>query len=156
PLWSRDGKFIVYTQAHANGADSNLFMVEVASGKSTNLTQHNGEHLYSAEAISPDGKQVLITSNAGNGYDNVGLLDIASKKIEWLREDKWEMNAGGFSPDGKVITWTANIDGETSIFFYDTAAKQAVPVPLPKGVNFLGGSDRPFTTDGARLLYYHN
>ena len=82
PLWSRDGKFVVYTQAHANGADSNVFMVDVAGGKSTNLTPHGGEHLYSAEAVSPDGKLVLITSNAGNGYDNVGQLDIASKKID--------------------------------------------------------------------------
>jgi dipeptidyl aminopeptidase/acylaminoacyl peptidase len=156
PLWSRDGKFVVYTQAHANGADSNLFMVDVTSGKSINLTQHSGEHLYSAEAISPDGKQVLITSNAGNGYDNVGLLDIASKKIDWLTQDKWEISAGGFSPDGKVMTWTANIDGERAVFFYDTATKQAAPLPLPKGVNSLGGSETAFTRDGARLLYYHN
>ena len=156
PVWSRDGKFIVYTQAHANGANSNIFLVDVASGKSTNLTPHTGDHLYSAEAISPDGKQILITSNAGNGYDNVGLLDIDSKKIDWLTQDKWEINAGGFSPDGKLITWTANIDGQTSVFFYDTATKQASPLPLPKGVNSLAGSETAFTKDGARLLYYHN
>jgi dipeptidyl aminopeptidase/acylaminoacyl peptidase len=156
PLWSRDGKFVVYTQAHANGADSNVFIVDVTSGKSINLTQHSGEHLYSAEAISPDGKQVLITSNAGNGYDNVGLLDIASKKIDWLTQDKWEISAGGFSPDGKVMTWTANIDGERAVFFYDTTTKQAAPLPLPRGVNSLGGSDMAFTKDGARLVYYHN
>jgi len=156
PVWSRDGKFIVYTQAHANGANSNLFMVDVASGKSTNLTPHSGEHLYSAEAISPDGRQVLITSNAGNGYDNVGLLEIASKKIDWLTQDKWEINAGEFSPDGKLITWTANIDGQTNLFSYDTTTKQASPLPLPQGVNSLGGSETAFTKDGARLLYYHN
>jgi dipeptidyl aminopeptidase/acylaminoacyl peptidase len=156
PVWSRDGKLIAYTQEHANGANSNIFLVDVASGKSTNLTPHNGNQLYSAEAISPDGKQVLITSNAGNGYDNVGLLDIGSKKIDWLTQDKWKISAGGFSPDGKLITWTANIDGETSVFFYDTATKQAAPLPLPPGVNSLGGSETAFTKDGARLLYYHN
>ncbi|HEX7962363.1 MAG TPA: S9 family peptidase [Terriglobales bacterium] len=156
PVWSRDGKFIAYTQEHANGANSNIFLVDVASGKSTNVTPHNGNQRYSAEAISPDGKQVLITSNAGNGYDNVGLLDIASKKIDWLTQDKWKISAGGFSPDGKLITWTANIDGETSVFFYDTATKQAAPLPLPPGVNSLGGSETAFTKDGARLLYYHN
>ena len=156
PVWSRDGKFIVYTQEHANGANSNIFLVDVASGKSTNLTPHTGDHLYSAEAISPDEKQILITSNAGNGYDNVGLLEIASKKIDWLTHDKWEINAGEFSPDGKLIAWTANIDGETSVFFYDTGTKQASPLPLPKGVNSPGGSETAFTRDGERLLYYHN
>src|SRR5947209_13044675 len=52
------------------------------SGKSTLLTPHQGEQLDSANDISADGKSVLVTSNAGNGYDNVGMLDIATKKID--------------------------------------------------------------------------
>ena len=73
PIWSKDGKWIVYTQQQAKGTDSNVFIAEVATGKSTLLTPHDGEHLYTADDISPDGKKVLITSNADNGYDNVGL-----------------------------------------------------------------------------------
>jgi len=115
PIWSRDGKWIVYTQQQAKGTDSNIFVAEVVSGKSTLLTPHQGEQLYSANDFSPDAKQVLITANAGNGYDNVGLLDVASKKITWLTQDKWEISGGNFSPDGKSITWTANVDGNTNI-----------------------------------------
>ena len=37
--------------------------------------------------VGPDGKTVLSTSDAHNGYDNVGLLDIASRKIDWLTTD---------------------------------------------------------------------
>src|SRR6266576_2906883 len=48
PTWSRDGKWIVYTQQQAKGTDSNIFAGEVASGKSTLLTLHQGEQLYSA------------------------------------------------------------------------------------------------------------
>jgi dipeptidyl aminopeptidase/acylaminoacyl peptidase len=99
---------------------------------------------------------LLITSNAGNGYDNVGLLDIASKKISWLTQEKWEISGGNFSPDGKLVTWTANVDGNTEIFVHDLAADKSSSLPLPKGVNSLGGSENSFTRDGARLLYYHN
>ena len=91
-------------------------MLDLASGQSTNLTPHEGEHNYDAADISPDGKTVLITSDAHNGYDNVGLLDIATKKIEWLTDEKWELSAGTFSPDGKSLTWTANVDGNTNIY----------------------------------------
>ena len=56
-------------------------MAEVATGKSTLLTPHEGEKIYSNDDISPDGKRVLITSNAANGYENVGLLESATKKI---------------------------------------------------------------------------
>src|SRR5271166_461669 len=83
PIWSADGKFIVYTQEQSKGTDSNIFLVEVANSQSTLLTPHDGERIYSANDISPDGQHVLITSNAGNGYDNVGLLDVASKTIRW-------------------------------------------------------------------------
>jgi dipeptidyl aminopeptidase/acylaminoacyl peptidase len=156
PMWSRDGKWIVYTQQQAKGTDSNIFVAEVASGKSTPLTPHQGEQLYSANDFSPDGKQVLITANAANGYDNVGLLDIASKKITWLTQDKWEISGGNFSPDGKSITWTANVDGNTDIYLHDLASGKTTSLPLPKGVNQLGGAESSFTRDGSRLLYYHN
>ena len=96
PIWSADGKWIAYTQQQAKGTDSNIFVAEVATGKSTLLTPHEGEHLYAANDFSPDGKHLLITSNAGNGYDNVGLLDIATKKIDWLTQDKWEIEARQF------------------------------------------------------------
>jgi len=155
PIFSRDGKFLVYTQSHATGKDSNVFMLDLATRKSTNLTQHEGEHTYSADDLSADGKTVLITSDAQNGYDNVGLLDIATRKIEWLTNDKWQINAGTFSPDGKSLTWNANVDGDTNIYVYDIASKRVESLPLKAGVNTLGGNPLPYTRDGSRLLYYH-
>ena len=156
PIWSRDGKWIVYTQQQAKGTDSNIFVAEVANGKSTLLTPHQGEQLYAANDFSPDGKQVLITANAANGYDNVALLDIASTKISWLTQDKWEISGGNFSSDSKSITWTANVDGNTDIYLHDIASGKTTTLPLPKGVNQVGGAESAFTRDGSRLLYYHN
>jgi dipeptidyl aminopeptidase/acylaminoacyl peptidase len=156
PVWSKDGKWIAYTQEQAKGTDSNIFVAEVAAGKSTLLTPHSGESLYSVNDFSPDGKQLLITSNAGNGYDNVGLLDVASKKISWLTQDKWEISASCFSPDGKQVAWMANVDGNTDIYVHDLASDKNTALPLPKGVNALGGSETAFTRDGSKLLYYHN
>ena len=156
PIWSKDGKFIVYTQHQAKGTDSNIFFAELATGKSTLLTPHQGEELYAANDVAPNGKQVLLTGNAANGYDNVGLLDVSSKNITWLTKDKWEMNGGGFSPDGKFVTWTANVDGNTDIYLHDLAVGKTTSLPLPQGVNGLGGSESAFTRDGARMLYHHN
>ena len=155
-IWSKDGKFIVYTQSQSKGTDSNIFIADVATAQSTLLTQHDGEHLYQANDISPDGKHILITSNAGNGYDNIGLLEIASKKIHWITQDKWEISGDRFSPDGKYLTYTANLDGNTDIYLYDIATGKSRALPLPKGVNSPVGHTSPFTRDGSHLLYYHN
>jgi dipeptidyl aminopeptidase/acylaminoacyl peptidase len=156
PIWSPDGKQIVYTQEQAKGTDSNIFIAEVATGQSTLLTPHDGEQLYRANDYSPDGKKLLITSNAANGYDNVGLLEIATKKITWLTKDKWEISGGNFSPDGKHLTWTANVEGNTDIYVYDLIAGKTAALPLPKGVNDLAGGQSAFSKDGSRLLYSHN
>ena len=155
PIWSADGEFIVYTQEQSKGTDSNIFLVDVASAQSTLLTPHDGEYTYSANDVSPDGKNVLITSNAGDGYDNVGLLEIASKKIRWLTNDKWEVSGESFSPDGKSLTYTANVDGNTDIYLYDIASGKARALLLPKGVNHAAGRPSPFTRDGLRMLYSH-
>ncbi len=156
PIFSRDGKFLVYTQVHATGKDANVFLLDLASGTSTNLTPHEGRHNFLAADISPDGKSVLITSDAHNGYDNVGLVDIASKKVDWLTSEKWELSAGSFSPDGKSLTWTANIDGNLNIFMYAVVGRRVTALPLDPGVNSLGGDPLPYTRDGSKLLYYHN
>jgi dipeptidyl aminopeptidase/acylaminoacyl peptidase len=154
PIWSRDGKWIAYTQEQAKGTDSNIFVAELETGKSALVTPHDGEAIYQANEFSPDGKRLLMTSNAANGYENVGLLEIGSKKIAWLTRDKWEIEGAGFSPDGKHVTWTANVEGNSEIFLYDLAAKKASALPLPAGWNTLG--DSAFSHDGAQLLYNHN
>jgi dipeptidyl aminopeptidase/acylaminoacyl peptidase len=156
PLFSRDGKFLVYTQTSAGDRDSNIFVVELATMKAGNLTPHQGEQNYYAADIAPDGKTLLITSNAQNGYANAALLDIATRKIHWLTHDKWEVAAGTFSPDGASLTWTANIEGNTNLYSYRVAAKHAEMVPLPAGVNSPAGDATAYSSDGSRLLYYHN
>jgi dipeptidyl aminopeptidase/acylaminoacyl peptidase len=99
---------------------------------------------------------VLITSDAQNGYDNVGLLDVATKQIEWITSDKCETDAGSFAPDGKSLTWMANVDGTTNLFSYDIVGHRVASLPIASGVNYLGGHSNAFTRDGSKLLYSHN
>ncbi len=113
-----------------------------------------------------DAETVLVTSNAGNGYDNVGLLDVGMRgaekghfvpeKIKWLTNDKWEIRGGEFSQDGKHITFSANVDGNEDIYLHDLATGKSTVLPISKGVNETAGGHSAFTKDGSRLLYYHN
>ncbi len=155
PIWSKDGKWIVYTQQNPTGKNANVFLVSSAGGRATNLTAHEGEQHFSATDISPDGKTVLITSTAHNGFKNAGLLDVATKKITWLTTDKWEVNSGHFSPDGKHLNWTANVEGNWDIDVYDVAAKQSRALPIAKGLNWLLSDATTFSHDSKRILYIH-
>lgn len=153
--WSRDGKSLVFNQQDAAGKDGNIFIANVNSGRATNLTPHKGEQNFSATDISPDDKTVLITSNSGNAYNNAALLDVATRKITWLTNDKWEVTSGKFSPNGKQLTWTTNTDGNGDVVIYDLTTHQSHKLPAANGINTLAGSESPFTRDGTRLLYNH-
>lgn len=155
PFWSKDGNFIFYSQSQAKGTDSNIFVADAAAGTSTLLTPHKGEEIYQADDVSPDGKHLLITSNAGNGYENAGLLEIATKKIHWLTDEKWEVSGSSFTPDGKSVIYTANVDGNVEIYRYDMGSSKSQVLPLPKGLNRPSGNGAPFTRDGSRMLYSH-
>jgi dipeptidyl aminopeptidase/acylaminoacyl peptidase len=156
PIWSKDGKQIAFSQQDAAGKNGDILIASASGGKATLLTPHEDEKNFLATDISPDGKTILFSSNAGNGYVNAGLLDIATKKITWLTSDKWETVSGKFSPDGKRLTWTANVDGNQDIYIYETATHQAHALQIPKGINSLAGAETPFNHDGARLLYSHD
>lgn len=156
PIWSMDGKFIAYTQEEAKGTNSNIYVVEVASGKNTLVMPHEGEHLYSANDFSPDGTSLLITSDVGNGYQNAAVLNIASKKIHWLTQEEWQVSGRNFSHDGKSAILVADVGGDTEIYRRDLVTGRNTSLPLPKGVNYPGGAESAFSHDGSKLLYYHN
>jgi dipeptidyl aminopeptidase/acylaminoacyl peptidase len=154
--WSRDGKWLVINQQDVSSKDGNIFIVNSATGQATNLTPHKGEQRFFASDISPDNKTILLSSNSGNGYHNGALLDIATQKITWLTTGKWGVSSGKFSPDGKRLSWTTDVDGNEDIEIYDLSTRQTQTLPVPKGYNKLAGSESPFSHEGKRLLYSHN
>jgi len=155
PFWSKDGNFIFHSQSQAKGTDSNIFVADLAAGTSTLLTPHKGEEIYQADDVSPDGKHLLIRSNASNGYENAGLLEIATKKIQWITEEKWEVSGSSFTPDGKSLIYSANVDGNVDVYRYDIGSAKSQVLPLPKGLNRPSGNGAPFARDGSRMLYSH-
>ena len=156
PSWSKDGKFIAYTQEEAKGTNSNIYLADFKSGTNTLVTPHEGEKLYFANDFSPDANALLITSNAANGYQNAGILNLASKRVKWVTEEKWEVHGGNFSADGKVVTFRANVDGYSDLYLHGLATEKTTKLPLTKGVNSFGGAESAFSRDGKKLLYYHN
>ncbi len=122
------GKWLLANRIHASDKDADVVVIGLASGQVRNLTPHTGEQRWIATDLSPDGAWVLLTSNAKDGFDNVALLDLnaalarrehASEPppVAWVTEDqRWEMEAGGFAPDGRSFTYQANTDGNGEIY----------------------------------------
>jgi len=154
--WSADGKTIFANHSEISGdSESDVYAIDVASGKAENLTAHQGKVLFAATSVSPDGRTLLITSNQKNGANNVALLDRATKKVTWVTDTKWDAGSVNFSPDGKNFTYLVNEDGRTDLYLADSGTLKAKKIDFPGGLNYFSGNPSPFSNDGKHLLVSH-
>ena len=98
--WSPDGKTVYANRGDLMGTDSDIYAIDVVSGKTTNLTAHSGKSSHTGSSVSRNGRQVLLASNEKGGFENIALLDTASRKMTWVTDTQWEASPGEFSPDG--------------------------------------------------------
>ena len=153
--WSKDDKTIIAGRVNPPFTNADIYAVDVSSGKAENLTSHQGTVRYLASSVSPDSGTILLSSDAKGGYMNVALLDVASKKVTWVTDLKWEAFAGSFSADGKVFSYVVNADGLTEAYLVDRASGKAERINLPQGLNTVSGNPTEFGPQSDRVIVSH-
>jgi len=153
--WSGDDKTIYANRVNPPYTDADIYRIDVATGKTENLTSHQGSIRYLASSLSPDGATLLLTSDARGGYMNVALLEVATGKVAWVTDLKWEASSGSFSPDGKLYTYTVNEDGLTDAYLADRSTNVAKKVELPHGLNYFSGNPNEFAPQSDRVIVSH-
>jgi dipeptidyl aminopeptidase/acylaminoacyl peptidase len=153
--WSPDGHFIYATRS-VGIDDSDIYRVNVATGAAEKLLEHTGKQRISVADVAHDGRTLLITSNAKGGYENVALLDVATKTLSWLTDTQWSASGAAFTPDGKGAVIVLNADGRISTRFIDLKTKQASERGVPVGLNVPAAAPTPFLPDGSMLLAHED
>ncbi len=153
--WSSDDKTIYAGRVDPPFTDADIYRIDVATGKTEDLTPHQGTVRYLGSSLSPDGSKILLSSDAKGGYLNIALLDTATKKITWVTDLKWEAFPGNFSPDGRTYTYVVNEDGVTDAFLVDSATNQPKKLDLPHGLNFFTGGPNEFAPQSDRVMLSH-
>jgi dipeptidyl aminopeptidase/acylaminoacyl peptidase len=153
--WSGDDKTIYAGRVNPPFTDADLYRIDVATGKMENLTAHQGTIRYLGSSLSPDDKTLLLSSDAKGGYMNVALLDVATRKVTWVTDQKWETVAGNFSPDGKRYTYIVNEDGVIDAYLIDRSTNHADKVELPHGLNAFSGNPNEFAPSSDRVIVSH-
>ena len=153
--WSSDDKTIYAGRVNPPFTDADVYRIDVATRKMENLTAHQGMIRYLASSLSPDGKTLLLSSDAKGGYMNVALLDVATKKVTWVTDLKWETYAGSFSPDGKRFSYVVNEDGVIDSYLVDRSTNRAEKIDLPHGLNAFSGNPNEFAPHSDRVIVSH-
>ncbi|MGH9866976.1 MAG: alpha/beta fold hydrolase [Candidatus Polarisedimenticolia bacterium] len=146
--WSPDGKALVFKRTHGS-QDSDLFLLELSTGRQTPLTSHKGKDEYGAVAWPP-GDIVYVATDEGRDVVNVAAIDVRHPKLTFVEEGPSDVTALVFSKDGRRVLVAVNDGGYTRLTLRDGGIKgRELPAPaLPRGVT--GGFE--FTADGRLLL----
>jgi dipeptidyl aminopeptidase/acylaminoacyl peptidase len=153
--WSSDDKTIFANRVNPPFTDEDIYRIDVTTGKTENLTAHQGSIRYGATSLSPDGAMLLLSSDARGGYMNIALLEVATRNITWVTDSKWEDYSGSFSPDGKLYSYFVNEDGVTNAYLVDRSTNEAKKVDLPHGLNFFSGNPSEFAPQSDRVIISH-
>ncbi|MEO6681677.1 MAG: S9 family peptidase [Ginsengibacter sp.] len=126
-IFTSDSKSILYVtkektgKEYAQSTNTDIFMYDIASGSTTNLTQGMMGYDQSPK-ISPDGKKLAWLSMAQDGFEadkqDIIVMDLGSK-AKFNLTVKWDETVNGdysWSKNGKAIYFTAAIRGTQQLF----------------------------------------
>jgi dipeptidyl aminopeptidase/acylaminoacyl peptidase len=155
--WSPDDKTLLVHRMESN-FNQDLYLIDVASGKSRHLTPHKGDVEYHSPAWAADGKSIYCASTA-DGRDLLGLaqIDRESGKLKYLQTPQHEVEAVDCSPKGEWLVWQTNEDGASKIHVRNLKSGREEPIQTPAvgvvtGVTFAPDESKgfAFVFDGPR------
>ena len=158
--WSAEGfadggRIVIANRGDITGSRSAIYAIDLASGQATALTREAPGLLIKAEAVSPDGQSIAISSNEATGQLRAGVMALSTRQSRWLADTPWEQTAGSFSPDGRRLVVQTNADGRSDLSLVEVSTMAERPLPFPPGVNAPGNGVQDWASDG-RLLVFRN
>jgi dipeptidyl aminopeptidase/acylaminoacyl peptidase len=125
-----------YVAMHKTDTTTNndIYLYDVQSKQTKNLTAHTGEVLSSAEDFSPDGKVLLYLTNVDSEFMYPATYDLATGKSSPLEKANWDYMYARYSKNGRYRLTAINEDARTKINIVDTKTNKPVALPkLPAG-----------------------
>ena len=118
PRWSPQGDKLFYN-SYKEGEGPALYLMDVASGRSTKVSARKG--LNTGAAWAPDGQSVALTLNVGDNMD-IHRIDLSGKIMDRFT-NSWGINVSPtLSPDGTKVAFVSNRSGGPQIYVKDLAS----------------------------------
>src|SRR5262249_44919993 len=130
--FSYDGAHAAYASTAPGKDDFDIYVVDVASGKSSQVFKGTGG-LYVA-SWRPDGKGVLLIKPRGGGANEVFYLDLETKKLETILQPKVAAAYESFAwlPDGSAFYLVTNEDRDfNGLALYDFGKRALTWIETP-------------------------
>lgn len=143
---SADGRWLAVAKTNTTN-DSDLSVVELATGKATKVSEHEGDANFAGSDFSPDNQWLYYTANDKGEFAQLRRVKLGSWTHEPVEAADWDILYSAFSREGKYRFTATNVDGSTKVAIVETATGKPVAMPaLPpgeiRGVTFSKAEDR--------------
>ncbi len=145
PVWSPDGRFIVYSEAQG-GTVPHIVRRELGESASEGVTT-KGE-FQTAGSLSPDGAWLYVTRRDVNRRSDILRVSMATKQQEVLLGTEFFEGDPQASPDGKWLAFTTDVSG-TSEIYLQSLSDRTTRLRLSSN----GGRNPRWRRDGRELFY---
>ena len=145
---SADNERVLLTRV-VNNREQRLSVLDLDSGRATELAWTGEPARYQNARFSPSGTSILVVSDHGSDLLRLVEIDIASGRRTVVSPKlQWEVEEFKLSPDGRLIAYVVNEDGYSRVRLVDRSTGRELARPeLPGGV--LTGLS--FSPDGRQL-----
>ncbi len=145
--WSPDGLWLAVT-VEAGGIDFGTYIVPAGEGEPVYRIQDETGPMDAGQACwSPDSKWLAFSSDV-NGYNNIGIFELATHRIFWLTDGEGEKQFPTWSPDGTRLVYVLN-RGTVSWLVIQKPGDPPKKYQVEQGVHYLPR----FTSDGKRIIF---
>src|SRR5262249_24068940 len=146
--WSPDGRQLLVADFRSN-TDTTIYLVEVETGESSELTPHDEETTCVPGPWARDGSGFYLLSDEGREYAGLGFFRLGNG-IEWLETPERDVEEVALSKDGRVLAWIENDQGWARLRLRDLESATDLPEPaLPNGSTSPIGGALTLSPDGA-------
>ena len=145
PVWTNDGRSIVYVSRSEGDDDRDSIVVVPAGGGSRRLIYETDVRT-GPSSLSPDGR-ILATQV----FEDVGFLDMQSGELidSLLFADGPSLQWGGqFSPDARYVAYTSRESGRSEVYV------RSFPPDGRKWQISTEGGEEPIWAESGRTLFF--
>jgi Tol biopolymer transport system component len=155
PRLSHDGRYVSYDCQRDDPEDSDIFVVDLATGEEHALVTHPASDRMLGWA--PDGKHVLFSSDRA-GTPGAWLLPVADGRANgtpWLvKPDMWRAKGLGFGQDGRYFYRVRTGKRDVYVATFDPDTRSIIGSPRAITAHSLGDRSLPgWSPDGRHLVY---
>lgn len=151
---SPNGQWFAYTgntkPQDDDQSNADVWIRPLDGGEPRLLTPNTFDWRDTEATWSPDGSTLAFISDR-NGYNNLGVIDVATGEATMLLEEPVEHSEPRWSPDGRWISFTRNIDYDYHLFRIPADGGAMEQLTTTGGVN--GGSRATGQTRGGHLWH---